>query len=437
MSAVQPPIPAPSTDPRPYVILGLVVVLAMFGGLGTWAAVAPLAGAVIAPGEVSVSSHRKTVQHLEGGIVAEIGIRDGDTVERGQLLIRLDATRARAKLAIVVGQLRLMRARESRLVAERDGAEAIAFHPELLSQESDPVMAEILDGQRQLFAARRAALLGEIEILEQRTGQFREEIGGLEGLKRARERELAIIQDELAGLRALHQQGFAPLQRIRELERMAEQLEGERGEHTADIARAQNGIAEARLQILQLEKDTRESVVAELHEVQATVFDLAERRVAALDELQRLEIRAPLRGTIVGLSVHTVGGVVAPGEPVLQIVPEDDELVIRARVQPQDIDKVSIGHSARVRLTAFDLRSTPQLTGQVEVVSADRMTDPATGSTYFEVLTRIPESELDTLDGLRLVPGMPAETFIETGERTPLSYLLKPLSDGFARAFRD
>ena len=431
------PIEETDADTRPYIRAGCLIVLVMFGGLGTWASLAPLGGAVIAPSVVTVISHRKTVQHLEGGIVAEIRARDGDAVAERDLLIRLDDAQARAGLSILDAQLDLLRAREARLVAERDEGKRVEFPQDLETRSEEPKVADILESQRQLFEARRTALEGEIEILTQRVGQLREAIGGLEAQRRSKEEQIALIEDELVGLRKLFEGGYTSRNRMRELERAVAELTGERGEHVAEIARAENEIGEARLRSLQLSKNFREAVVDELHEVQAEVLDASERRAAALDRRSRLEIRAPRAGRVVGMTVHTVGAVIAPGEPILHIVPEDDELVVEAHVMPRDIDRVGIGQAALVRFTAFDLRTTPELEGLVIDVSADLIADPRSGASYYLVRTRIPEQSRGLLGDLRLLPGMPAETFIQTGSRTALSYLMKPLTDGLARAFKD
>ncbi len=431
------PIEEPATDTRPYIRAGVLIVLVMFGGLGSWAALAPLGGAVIAPSVVTVISHRKTVQHLEGGIVAEIRVRDGDAVAERDLLIRLDDAQVRAGLAILDAQLDLLRAREARLVAERDEGEWVEFPESLGTRSDEPQVGEILESQRQLFDARRSALEGGIEILSQRAGQLRDAIGGLEAQRRSKQEQIALIEEELVGLRKLFEGGYTSRNRMRELERAVAELTGERGEHVAEIARTENEIGEARLRSLQLRKDFREAVVDEVHEVQAQILDASERRVAALDRRSRLEIRAPQAGRVVGTTVHTLGAVVAPGEPILHIVPDDDELVVEARVLPRDIDRVGIGQAALVRFTAFDLRSTPELEGRVIDVSADLLADAPSGSSYYLVRTRIPEEGRALLGELRLVPGMPAETFIQTGSRTLLGYLMKPLTDGLARAFKD
>lgn len=433
-------LPSVSQDPRPTILFGLLVVLALFGGGGTWAALAPLNSAVIAPGVIMVEGNRKTVQHLEGGIVAEILVRDGDSVAPGQILLRLAATRARASLAIIERQLDVLGAREARLIAERDGHATLTFGAALLARSqnpADPEIAEIIDGQRQQFAARRASIESQVALLEQQARQYGEEIHGLEALRAAKDRQIVLIGGELEGLETLYRKGFARKTRILELERMAEALIGERGQHVADIARAETGIADAELRILQLEKSVHEQVVEELYQVQAQTLDLAERETAASDELARIDITAPRAGIVVGLGVHTVGGVISPGQPILDVVPGDAALVVEAQLRTQDVDKVEPGLQANVRLSAFDLRTTPDLTGTVTGVSADRLTDPATGLPYYTVRVAIAPDEFAKRDGLRLVPGMPAEVFIQTGERTALSYLIKPLSDGLARAFRD
>ena len=426
------------SSPRGWIVAGLLVVLVTFGGLGTWATLMPLAGAVIAPGVVTVQSNRKTVQHLEGGIVTQILVRDGDVVETGELLIQLDRTRAQASVSILGGELDLLRSREARLLAERDGRPEIAFPPALAARaREDANVAELVRGQRLLFEARRASLDGESELLVQRVGQYEDEIAGLQQQSLSKDRQIEIVEDELEGLHALYERGFESRRRINELERLAEELRGELGAHTTAIARAENSIAEANLRIVQLRKEFREQVVKELDEVQARFFDVSERQVAASDRMTRLEIRAPQSGIVVGMRAHTVGGVIGPGEPVLDIVPAGDELVIEARMRPEDIDKVRVGQTAIVRLSAFDQRTTPELEGTVISTSADRVVDETTGAAFFLVRSRISEGELEKLAELQLVPGMPAETFVQTGSRTVLSYLLKPFSDGVARALRE
>lgn len=426
-----------SSNARPYMLSGVAVVLCVFGGLGAWAALAPLSGAVIAPGVIVVDSNQKTVQHLEGGIVSEIFVRDGDRVAAGDRLVRLDDTRAAANLAILDGQLHVLRARETRLLAERDNKETLAFPNDLLALKDRADILAILEGEQDQRQTRRATLDGEMAIIEERVAQFRDEIGGLESQVAAKIRQIALIDRELDGLRQLYEKGYAPLTRILALEREAERLAGERGEHTAEIARARGGIGEAELEIVQLRKTFREEVVADLRDAQTQIFDLSQRRVAAADDVRRVEVRAPIGGIVMGLGIHTLGGVVSPGQPILSIVPSNDQLVVEAQVAPNDIDKVTIGLTAIVRLSAFNLRTTPELLGDVVTVSPDRYVDEATGHQYYKARVAIRDSELAHLDGLELLPGMPAEVFINTGERKALSYFVKPFADRLARTFRE
>ena len=422
---------------KPYILFGLAIVLSMFGGLGAWAAMAELSGAVIGSGVIAVSNKRQTVQHLEGGIVADLLVRDNQVVEAGQLLVRLDDTRARASLRIIEGRLDLLYAQAARLRAEREGAPAMDIPIALIERLSDATVTDIVEGQIELFKTRRSALNGETEILTQRTTQLNEQTQGIEAQQAAKVRQIELITEELGGLQRLFRQGYAPRTRILELEREAERLRGEAGEHIAEIARINTQIGETELQIIQLHRAREEQATEQLRETQAQVFDLEQRRVAALDEMRRLEIHAPKAGSVVGLSVHTVGGVISPGQPVMDIVPQEDELIVEAQIAPQDVDKIASGSVAVVRLSAFDLRTTPELNGTVLSMSADRLIDETTGMPYYLVRVRIPEIELARLDGLSLLPGMPAEVFINTGQRSALSYLVKPLTDSLAHVFRE
>jgi len=434
-----PPEPQPRISFRtgPYAFAGSLIILIMFGALGIWSVLAPISGAVIAPGVVTVYSKRKTIQHLEGGIVADILVRDGDQVDGGQLLIRLADTRVKANLEILNSHVAVLWAREARLKAERDSRSSITFADALLADTVERGTGEIIDSEKALFLARRTALEGKIQILEQRIAQLAQQILGLDAQQRANAAQIRLLEDELTGLRSLYEKGYVSKPRILELERRQEELAGERGRHIAEIAGTKNAIGEAQMQIVQLRNELHEEITAQLNEVQADLLDLQERYVAAADELRRLEIRAPQSGTVVGMDVHTVGGIISPGQPILDIVPQEDELVIEARVAPHDIDKVAIGLEAVVRLSAFDLRTTPELSGTVFSASADRMVEETNREPYYLVGTRIPESELSKLELLELVPGMPAEVFIKTGERTAMSYFIKPLVDGMARAFKD
>ena len=430
-------IPLPPSNPRGWIVAGLVTIAVAFGGLGTWAALASLDSAAIAQGVVVVETERKSVQHLEGGLVKEILVRDGDRVQSNDVLIRLEDTHARAMYDIVRGELDAAIAEESRLIAERDGADDIVFPPELRARARTPKVRKALQGQRNLFTARRNALRGQVSILEKSIAQYREEIEGLRSQQAARERQLTILADELRGLRKLLAQGNVPRNEVLAYERRIAELSGEKGRFMADVSRAEQGIAEAQLRIGQLEKAAREEVAEKLRDVQERMFGLEERLVAAQDVLGRTEIRAPTSGVVMGMRAHTTGGVIAPAQEILQVVPVGDRLVIDARVDPVDIDDVAIGQHATVRLTAFKMRSTPVIVGILINLSADRLVDEHTGEPYYLARIEVPKDELEALGELKLQPGMPVEALIRTGARTALGYMLSPLTENIDLAFRE
>ncbi len=432
----QRPRPAADENAKPFILAGLVVVIGLFGGLLAWSATATIDGAVVAPGTVVVDSNRKAVQHLDGGIIGAILVREDDSVEAGQVLLRLDDTIERAELAIVVDQLHELMARQARLRAEVDGSETVAFDAALLALGGEAKVRGILDGQLELFRAGRAAREGRRRILEQRIANFRDQIAGLKAQRAARSRQMKLIRQELAGVERLHEKGHAPLTRVLELKRQLSRIEAQSAEHSTDIARATNSIGEVGLQKIQIDQDFREEVTEQLRDVQARIQGLVERRVAAEARLARIEVRAPQSGRVLALKAHTVGGVIRAGETVMEIVPDDDALVLQAQVLPQDVDKLRSGQSSRIRLSAFDQQTTPEVLGTLESLSADQLEDPR-GGTYFVARIRIDDAELARLGDLELVPGMPAEVFIRTGERLAISYLLKPLLESFARAFKD
>ena len=443
MTAGGPPAPAiagstkAKDNARFYIWFGSLVLASVFGGIATWSVVGPIDGAVIATATLQVESNRKAVQHLEGGIVGEILVREGDTVRTGDILIRLDDTVARANLAIIDSQLDELLARRARLIAERDGLQTIGFPTALTARDDGPHVQEIIDGQRRHFVARRQTRNAQLDLLTQRARRLEDKIAGLQAQRASKLRQIELLERELVGLRDLHAKGFAPLTRILALEREAERLAGERGAHTAEIAEARNAIGEAEMQMLQVAKDFRTSVIGELRDAQVRIAELSERRIAARDQLRRIDILAPRDGTVLGLTVHTVGGVIAPGEPIMHVVPDGDRLLVAARVLPQDIDNIRIGSQTVIRLSAFSQRRTPEVVGQVETVAADSLADEVTGEPYYLALIALPDTLPPAFDDLTLVPGMPAETFIKTGERSAMSYLLKPLLDSLQRAFRE
>lgn len=426
------------TDHRPAATLGWAVIAIAFGGLALWSALAPLSSAAIAPGTVVVDSNRKEIAHLDGGVVREILVRDGDRVRSGQVLVRFDATQARARLNLLQGRHDADRAYEARLLAERDHLTAIAFPEDLLARAAtNEEVRQILQGQQRLFEARRNALFGEIAILENRIEQSNVQIGGLETQAAAKERQAALVQRELAGVQTLRAKGHASATRVAALEREAERLKGERGRIIAEIAQVRQAIGEARLQIAQAEKSFAEQVEEDLRDVRARLFDTAEQIHAARDVLARLEIRAPTAGTVVDLAVHTKGGVIAPGGRIMDIVPGNDRLVIDARVRPDDIDDLAVGAQADIRFTAFDQYATPVVSGSVNRISADRLIDPKTNLPYFLVRVAIDEKGREQLKGRDLVPGMAAEVIIRKADRTVLGYLLGPLRDLLLKSFRE
>lgn len=427
-----------SDDVRPHLLFGTLIAALLVIGLGGWAATANLAGAVIAAGTVVVDSNVKKVQHPTGGVVGEIKVRDGDRVQHGDLLLRLDETLTRANLAVIVSQLNELAVRQSRLRAERDGAEGIG---ETLPRPSDYMIdrgiAEIMAGERTLFESRRRARAGQKAQLQERIAQLREEISGVDAQRVAKTRELALVGAELAEVEKLWDKNLMPLSKVTAIRRDAARIEGERAQLTATTAQAKGKITEIELQIIQIDNETRLEVMKDLREAQAKEAELIERRVAAEDQLKRVEIRAPQSGIVHQLSVHTVGGVITQSEPVMLIVPEDETLVIETKVLPQDIDHVHVGQAAFIRFTAFNQRTTPEFQGQVMRVSADLNKDPQTGQAYFIARISLRDAESKKLGSLRLVPGMPAEVHIATGDRTAISYLLKPLTDQFAKAFSE
>jgi epimerase transport system membrane fusion protein len=420
------------SDKKPRLI-GLLILFVTFGMFGTWAAVAPIGSAALAPGVVTVKSYRKTVQHLEGGIVKEIRVRDGDQVEAGDVLLVLDDTQAQAELGIVKGQLIAALAREARLQAERDGLDEIVF-PASFDRE-DPRVKEAVLSETQLFTARMNSHLGEISVLEQRMTQIDEQVRGLQAVNRSKDELMKSYREEVRDLSELLSDGFVDKQRLRDLERRVSELEGEMADNRSKIAQAKMRRGETELQILQLKKDFHTEVMNQLSEVQSKLFDLRERERALTDRVERTVVRAPEAGMVLGMKVHTVGGVVRAGEPILDIVPASSDLIIEAQVSPMDIDRVSVGKLADIRFSAFKSATTPVIEGVVTQVSADRLTNEKTGMPYYLTRVELTDKGREQLGSLLLIPGMPAEVLINTGERTLLEYLIQPASNAFARSF--
>lgn len=419
-------------DLRRPMLVGVAVVVALLLGFGLWGAAAPLSSAALAPGVVAVDSKRKTVQHLEGGIVSRILVQEGERVAAGQALVRLDTTQAEASRNVASGQLRSERALEVRLTAERDGGGEIAFPADLPESGDD-----VLDAQRRIFAARAAALAGQRQILTERVGQLDSQIEGLRAQEVAALDQRRLIEDEVADVGSLVEQGLELMPRLRSLERTRAELDGRIGQFRAEIARAGQAIGETRLEMIDLDNQRAAEVVSELRDVQRTIADLREQVRAAEDVLSRRDVVAPVDGSIVNLATVTPGGVVAPGDALMEIVPADDQLTVSARLRPTDIDSVHAGLPAEVRLTAFKAWSTPTLRGEVTYVSADVLTDQNTGETYYDLRVEIDRAEVERVPDVALYPGMPVQTTVVVGERPFLEYLIQPILDSFSRAFRE
>jgi HlyD family secretion protein len=427
-----------SSSIRRYVLIGLTTCILLVFGVGGWAATAKLASAVIATGTVVVASNVKQVQHPDGGIVGEIGVDDGDRVEEGDLLIRLDETLVAANRALLDGQIIALEARLARLAAEREDAETITVPPELADRLGEPLVRQAMESERKVFNARKDTISGQADRLRERVKQLDQQISGLESQKAAKEQEIALIDDELSILQDLFDRGRTTRDKIVNLRRNRMRLEGERGDLASRIAIARGRINETELEVLQLETDRREKTFADITEIEPELANLKERRAAADFQLRRMDIRAPESGTVFELQVHTVGGVVQPAETIMQIVPEADALVIEARVAPTDIDQVAIGQETVIVLSAFDYKTTPQLHGTVTFVSAEASLDEPTGLTFYRVRVTLNDGELDRIpEDLVLMPGMPAEVYISTGGQTVVSYLMRPLTEQIRRAWRE
>jgi HlyD family secretion protein len=422
---------------RRNVLAGLTVFVILAGGVGGWAGTTELSGALIASGQIEVDSNVKKVQHPTGGVVGELRVREGQRVRAGDIVLRLDQTVTRANLAIITKGLDELWARKARLAAERDGADAVVFPPQLEDRKTEPDVAEILANETKLFELRRTSRTGQKAQLRQQITQLDEEIIGMTAQQRAKKREVELITRELQGVRELYKNNLVQINRLTQLEREATRVDGEQAQLIAAVAQARGKIAEIELKIIQIDQDLSSEVAKEMREVDAKIGEFVERKIAAEDQLQRVDVRAPQDGTVFQLAVHTVGGVVAPGETIMLIVPDTDSLTVEAKVRPQDIDQVQLEQKAILRFPAFNRATTPEIEGEVSRIAADVTSDQRTGLSYYLVRISIPPRQLARLDERKLIPGMPVECFIQTGERTVISYLLKPLRDQLMRTFRE
>ena len=408
---------------------GSALVAILVFGLGGWAATGTFVGAVIATGSVAIDSNVKKVQHPTGGVVGQLYVHDGDHVTAGQLLIRLDETASRADLEIVRKALDGLYARKARLVAELDGADAVAVPPALADTRDDPDVKDALESERKLFEARRKARLGQQDQLKQRIGQLDEQVAGLNAQKQGNDKEVALIEQELEGTRDLWKKNLVPLNRLTTLEREEARLQGQGGQLIASAAATKDKIAETHLQILQIDQDFASDVAKDLRETDSKIGEYVERKVAAEDRVKRTDIRAPQDGIVFQSTANTIGGVITAGDPIMLIVPESDQLTVEVKIDPKDIEQIRLGQPAVLRFSAFNLRTTPEVNGTVSRIGADASTDQRTGQSYYLVRIAMRADAVGNLGELKLTPGMPVEAFIQTGERTLLSYLVKPLHD--------
>ena len=422
------------TDDRSVRAIGIMILAATFGVLGTWGVFAPLDGAALATGYVTVKSHRKTIQHLDGGIVSELLAKDGDIVKEGDILIRLDTTEIKAQLQILRGQYITLAAQLARLQAERDLLKDIKF-PNDLRNQSDPLIIEAREGEIHIFNARKSAYEGETLVLQQQSNQLSSKLKGLQGQRSSKQILMKSYSEEVVDLKELLAEGYTNQLRLRDTERSYAINSGEIAELTADIASSEIQISELKLKILQIQKNFQENVTEKLGEAQAKLYDVTQRLVAATDKMTRTDIKAPANGRVLGLSVHTIGGVITPGHAILDIVPQKEELIIDAQVSAIDIDRVRVGLLAEVRFSSFNLALTPKMEGKVINLSADHIIDEKTGIPHYQAIIELTPDSHTKLGNLELLPGMPVEVLIRTGERTVFEYLMQPITNSLARAF--
>ena len=418
--------------------MGFIAIFFLLGIGLVWGSLAKIKGAVIAPGVVVVEGKPKILQHLDGGIVGEIFVKDGDDVTEGDVVMRLDPTMLGANEDLVYTRLRETMARVARLEAERDSERQIAWPDDLINAQDNPIVASAMLGQEKLFRARRIAASGQVQQLEQRIAQFNDQIDGLNALILSKETQAQKIREEADAKRTLVEKGWLAKPVILTLEREELRLKGDVANHQSEIARLLNSISETDVQILQLRRERQAEVLTELRQADTEASDFREQLTTASDQLRRIDVIAPVTGKVHNMTVTTIGGVVAPGQEIMQIIPADDRLIIEAQVDPADIDQIYPGQKTTVRLSAFNMRTTPEMNGLVIQSSADRIIDQVTGMPYYSVKIEIPPNELARLpENLTLLPGMPAESFMQTDSRSVLSYILKPATDAMDHTFRE
>ncbi|MEM7070065.1 MAG: HlyD family type I secretion periplasmic adaptor subunit [Pseudomonadota bacterium] len=429
--------PALKTSGQFVILSGFAIFILLFVAGGAWAMLANLSGAVIATGQVAVLGKPKIIQHLDGGIVAEIAVDNGHRVAKDDILIKLDDTLLTANSNIYKNRLLEAVAQRSRLVAERDDLAHVLWNDEVLPLFGMTISVEARQGQEKLFDARRATRDGQVSQLREQINQYQNQKKGINALNSSRDAQLGFLEEELTGVRSLNQQGLSPKSQLMALERQREEIIGLIAEQHAELARIQNSISEAEIQILQIGREFRQNVLTELRQAEQEVNEMTQQLHATYKQLERIDIKAPVAGIVHELSVYTIGGVIGPGNPVLQIIPQDEGFEIEANVEPQFVDEIHPGQSATLRFSAFNQRTTPELKGYVKGVSADVVVDEQTGLTFYKIRLGVSENELSRLNDQPLIPGMPVEVFIKTRERTAFNYLTKPLIDQINRAFRE
>jgi HlyD family secretion protein len=418
--------------------VGLITLFLLVGGFGAWSVMTTITGAIVASGKIEVEQNRQIVQHPDGGVIASIHVIEGQTVKAGDLVLRLDGAAIKSELSIVEGQFFEILARRSRLEAERDDKAVITFVPELLeTAKTRPDVAELVEGQRSLFAARKDSMAQQVDQLSKRSGQIASQITGTDAQAQALVTQLDLITQELESQQKLLDKGLAQASRVLSLQREAARLDGQVGELAASRAQSEGRMTEIEIEVLKLAASRREEANTQLRDIGYRELELAERRRALIERVSRLDIVAPVSGIVLGLQFTTPRAVLRAADPILYLIPQDRPLLVTAQIQPIHIDEISIGQPVRLVFSAFPSRTTPELTGQITVISADALTDQRTQMPYYRAEIVLNEGEVEKLGNVTLIPGMPVEAFIRTGARTPLTYLIKPFTDYFARAFRE
>ena len=416
---------------------GFVSLAAILAVFGAWTGLAELNGAVIAPATITAESYSKKVQHREGGNISRILVKDGELVQAGQDLVLLDPTETRAELSIVDGQLAEFLVKKSRLEAQRDGATDLALSETIKSRSAEPGIAEIIAGQKRLLTSIEETVTSKKNQLKEQIGQLTDQIGGIESQMSSGKRQLDLIKEETDGLRKLQAQGLVPASRVMSMDRETARIDGEQGQLQASKSGAEAKIGETKLQMIQVDEELRNQALTELRDADSKISELEGRRIASESRLAHMSIKAPITGTIYQLNIHTEGGVVAPGETLMMIVPQGDDLVLLAQVAPNDISHVHVGQPAHIRFNAFNARVTPEIAAEVSQVAADTTRADAQSPPYYAIRLTISAKELEKLGDNKLKPGMSAEAFIQTESRSPFSYLVKPLMDQFSHAMRE